>query len=94
VNSLESMELVVAAGAEIDTRNTQGQTPLMTQSRQQGALSLVRFLLDHGAEVNARDTESKTAFTYVLTLKQYGHQIDSQALEAMIALLQERGGTV
>ena len=98
VNSLESMELVVAAGAEIDARNTQGQTPLMIDARMISALSRVRFLLDHGADINARDIEGKTALTYVLTLQQYASQndirIDSRGLEAMIALLQERGGVV
>lgn len=51
------------AGADIEERNRQGWTPLMTASLK-GQMDSVRFLLDRGADLHAVNAEGKSAIHY------------------------------
>jgi ankyrin repeat protein len=57
---LEIISLLLDHGANIETRNANGETPLIAASVA-GHLDTVSLLLDRGAEVNARNNDGKTA---------------------------------
>jgi ankyrin repeat protein/truncated hemoglobin YjbI len=54
------MELLVASGANVDARNEM-QTTLLMYFARQGKPEPVRWLLDHGADRNARNKSGQTA---------------------------------
>lgn len=54
VEDRDVLPLVLSWGADIDHRNQDGQTPLM-QAVLMGKRVLVKQLISHGADVNARD---------------------------------------
>jgi ankyrin repeat protein len=54
------MELLVASEANLDARDENQGTLLMHFARQ-GKTDAVRWLLDHGADPNARDKRGDTA---------------------------------
>lgn len=58
---LHGVQQALAQGASIETRNHQGRTPLILAA-QAGALEIARFLVERGAEVNARSS-SETGST-------------------------------
>lgn len=51
-HDLAKVRLLVAKGAEINAKTKQGRTALMVAAMAPDSLSLVRFLLDHGADPN------------------------------------------
>jgi hypothetical protein len=62
--------LLIAAGADVNARNRQGSTPLI-EAAKAGAVDVVRVLLEHGAELEDRDTEqSFTALEWAITSEQ------------------------
>ncbi len=93
VHCLESMKLLISAGAVIDSRNELDQTPLMLLSAREHSVELIECLIDHGADVNARDLNGRTALDYALTTEIYDVHI-GVGLGPAIALLKEYGGSV
>ena len=57
---VESVRQMLAAGADVDSRDGEGATPLMTASHS-GNLPMVRLLIEAGAEINASDERGWTA---------------------------------
>jgi ankyrin repeat protein len=57
--SLASLELLLAAGGEINATESRGQTPLHGAAFW-GWNDVVQFLVDHGANLNATDRQGKT----------------------------------
>ena len=58
--SIESLKLLLAAGAEINAKeNQRGLTPLHEAARW-GWNDVVRFLVDHGANLQAKDNRGMT----------------------------------
>uniref|UniRef100_A0A1Y1LH82 Uncharacterized protein n=1 Tax=Photinus pyralis TaxID=7054 RepID=A0A1Y1LH82_PHOPY len=53
VNDLEYLELLLTFGANADSRDRAGLTPLMKAARQPQGMEAVLLLLHHGADVNA-----------------------------------------
>lgn len=68
--------------AQIDAKSKKGLTPLMAAAKG-GNLEIVRFLLERGADVNARNEYGKTA----LRLAALDHRDD------VVDYLQQCGGT-
>ncbi|KAN0126317.1 Ankyrin repeat-containing domain protein [Lactarius tabidus] len=62
---LEAAKPLIEHGADVDSRDNNGFTPLLTASRQ-GQLEIARLLLDHGADVNARKRYDITPLHFVL----------------------------
>ena len=58
--SHEIADALVRRGADVNTRQTGGFTPLH-EAASQGSVGLCQLLLDHGADVDARSNEGKTA---------------------------------
>ncbi|KAI9151452.1 putative ankyrin repeat protein L88 [Paramyrothecium foliicola] len=58
----ETVELLLRKGAEFETVDKRGRTPLLAfaSSSWRGSHDMVRFLLDHGANVEARDEYGMT----------------------------------
>ena len=70
-------------GSSVDVRSDEGATPLMTNV-QSGDLAKVSFLLDRGADPNARDHRG---FTSLHRAAEMGHQ-------ELVELLLQRGADV
>eukprot|EP01059_Diplonema_ambulator_P033649 TRINITY_DN7143_c0_g1_i11.p1 TRINITY_DN7143_c0_g1~~TRINITY_DN7143_c0_g1_i11.p1 ORF type:complete len:292 (+),score=37.35 TRINITY_DN7143_c0_g1_i11:85-960(+) len=59
-DSLEAVKLLVEHGVPVDLKHEgKGDTPLIRASRE-GHLDIVRFLLQHGAQIDAKDDEGCT----------------------------------
>ena len=63
VNDLEMVRLLIASGAEVNQKNFRGATALMVAAGA-GTPSVVRYLLEKGADVKARDREGNTVLAY------------------------------
>ena len=58
----EIAELLLAVGADVDSRNHEGMTPLHLAARD-GHAHLVQLLIDHGANLSTADGEGCTPYT-------------------------------
>lgn len=58
--SMESVRLLVEAGAPIDPQQQEGWTPLHAAVHQ-GSLDMTRYLLEHGADPNIHNEKGKSA---------------------------------
>ncbi|MCX5689002.1 MAG: ankyrin repeat domain-containing protein [Planctomycetota bacterium] len=75
------IDLLIRAGAFVDHVDRNGFTSLH-KAVQRGDLGAASMLIDHGADVNARDSHGETALVIALS---------SRASEAMVKLLLDRG---
>ncbi len=62
-NSLGEVKALLAAGADVNTRDTRQTTPLM-QAAAFGSLEAMKLLVDAGADVNARNAFDATALMW------------------------------
>lgn len=58
-NNFDAMRALLNAGAEVDSRDADGSTPLMTTCRFWG-VGVIGFLLDAGADINSRGWNNVT----------------------------------
>ncbi len=61
--ALESMKMLVEAGADINIQDQYGQTPLMRAVRRENK-DFVKYLCDAGADLEIKDNSGKTAYDY------------------------------
>lgn len=59
----ETMEWLLARGAQVNARDAEGSTPLI-QAAVSGNLPAVRLLIEHGADLKLRDTHGKSAVDF------------------------------
>jgi ankyrin repeat protein len=75
-NSLSMVQVLLAAGANVDDHNQSGRTALQEAVIGDGArnvqISIAQALLDAGADVDAMDNDCHTASTMAFCLKRYG----------------------
>jgi ankyrin repeat protein len=83
LGDLSTLRWLLDGGAEVDTRDANGLTPLMGAAAR-GHLEIIEVLLIRRAEIDATDEEGRTALTWAATHKQ---------LEA-VRLLLDRGADV
>ncbi len=62
--SPEEVRTAIEAGAEVEQKNDQGQTPLMIAARYNRNPRVVEILLDRGAIMEARDNKGRTPLYY------------------------------
>lgn len=67
---LQFAQALLAAKAEVNSRNADGDTPLLLTAYS-GNLDLAKFLLEHQAEVNATDKVGNQALSLALDHKHY-----------------------
>ncbi len=58
--AINALKLLAEHGADLNTPNKQGATPLINAARS-GSTAVVKALLDLGADINAKDAQGKTA---------------------------------
>lgn len=75
--TIETLQLLVDAGAEINAKNTRGSTPLHWAVPEE---KKVRLLLAHGAAVNAKLADGRTPL-YLATFLGNGHPVIRLLLE-------------
>ena len=63
----ELVQMILERNPEVDARNSQGETPLLTASSD-GNPAVVQLLLDHGADPHVHDKDGKTALDKAGTL--------------------------
>ncbi len=76
-------KLLIERGADVDSRDRDGRTPLITAS-ECGQLEVARLLLDHGVDVNTRTRNYSTAL----------HHTSYNGNFEMVRLLLEHGANV
>ena len=60
-DDLEMIDLLVDAGADLELSGTKNKLTALLLAGQQGKVATIKALADHGAKVDARDSESYTA---------------------------------
>ena len=85
--ALESLELLLAAGADINARGLGDQTALHGAARK-GWTQVAKYLIEHGADPAAVDAQGLTALDYAMGKVSYGNLDAGQRHEDTVALLQ------
>ena len=85
---------LVRAGAKVNTRTTNGTSPLMLVASNSGSPPLLLLLLDAGADPNARDGRGDTALVHgvhraevVRTLLEHGADVNARNDDGATALM-------
>ncbi|WKJ88822.1 ankyrin repeat domain-containing protein [Methylomonas montana] len=84
-NSLPTLSVLLAHGANINARNDNGETPIMDAD----SPTVLRVLIAGGADVNAKDNRGNSVLTAF-----FGRNIAKNDLEQIIKTLIERGADV
>jgi ankyrin repeat protein len=87
--ALEALKLAAGLGLDINLENNKGETPLHGAASR-GADTLVRYLLDHGAQLNGKTKRGFTPLDYAL-----GKNVVAQLPvphDSTVALIRKLGG--
>jgi ankyrin repeat protein len=87
VNDLDKTRLLIDAGADVNGRSDDGQTPLLIACSFYGASPIVKLLLDHGADPSYRVSSATGEMT---PLAQAAYAGDAEVIQ----LLLDRGANV
>ena len=84
---LQLIELLLDAGASIEARDSEGQTPLHTAVEASRSATVVEALLDSGADINATDDAGRTPLHIAV-------DIPLSWVEGVVELLLDRGADI
>ena len=76
IHETTTLQLLLDAGAELNSRDSSGCTPLVYATRT-GSLPLVEFILNRAADVNTQDVNGQTP---LMIASRLGHMASAQAL--------------
>ncbi|MDR1923702.1 MAG: ankyrin repeat domain-containing protein [Planctomycetaceae bacterium] len=65
-NGLEKIKLLTQLGFKIDTKNNLKQTPLLIAASTQDKTEILEYLIENGADVNAKDEQNKTPLAHAV----------------------------
>ncbi|CCX10138.1 Similar to Ankyrin repeat domain-containing protein 50; acc. no. Q9ULJ7 [Pyronema omphalodes CBS 100304] len=82
---LKTVELLLERGAEVDSKDKNGRTPLSFAAKAYGSFETVKLLLERGAEVDSKNKNGRTPLSFAAN--EYG------SLET-VQLLLERGAEI
>ena len=92
-STVDIAKILIKHGADIETVDEDGMTPLICQSKE-GNIEIVKYLLSLGANVNAKDEKRKTSIFYaskvdiVKLLVQHGADIEAVAYRRFTPLIE------
>ena len=94
--SVESMQLLLQAGADIN-RQERGAGTALFSALVYGCPRMVRFLVDHGVDVNAHSTHGETALAFVKRYRSISagdlfKANESSVVDQNIAIVRAAGG--
>jgi hypothetical protein len=88
----KTLELLFAKGASPDCFTSKKQTTVIMYYAQKAWLDPLKFFLDHGADVNARSTDGRTALSIALTKPRRPEKpAQKKAREAVVEFLRSKG---
>ena len=87
----ETLEATLAKGASVNTPISKTGNTLLMFAAKMAWLEPVQFYLDHGADVNAKDKDGRTALSWAKTEKRGEPAILQQNRKAIIELLESKG---
>ena len=91
LNAQAIAAMLLAQGVDVNAHNFLGETPLITAADSQVNPALIKLLLDHGADVSARDPNGETAFfKFILS----NHKFDDPAVLQITKILFDAGADV
>jgi hypothetical protein len=64
-NDLEQVKSLVARGVNVNARGRNGNTPLMMAARNPSEFDMIRFLVENGASIKARDNANRTVLDQI-----------------------------
>ena len=67
--NLDAAQMLLENGADVNTKDDWGSTPLMNAVYSESGIETVQLLLDNGADPTLKDSEGKTAYDYAVENK-------------------------
>lgn len=86
-NITETVRFLIKSGADADSKNQKGETPLMLAA-QYGCGDVCKALIDGGAKVNARDKGGRTALWYAK------NNVSDRNTSGSLKVLMQHGATL
>ena len=67
--TFEAAQMLLENGAEVNTKDDWGSTPLMNAVYSEAGIEFAQLLLDYGADPTIKDSEGNTAYDYAVENK-------------------------
>ena len=78
----DEIEEALNSGADVNSSDNEGRSPLMIASRYNNDLEVIKILLDQGANVNSRDDSGHSSLMYSLAEDNVNQKVTKVLIEA------------